>query len=66
MNARVCTLWNLLQGIIDVDDKTSISRGKMTKHVAVVLICCTLGWDVPDGAATGQGEGGVGVYSNKG
>ena len=38
MNARVCILLYLLQWIIAVDDRTSMSRGKTKKHVDFVFV----------------------------
>ena len=37
MNARVCTLWYFLQGIIAGDDRTSMLKGKNKKNVDFVL-----------------------------
>ena len=35
------------------------------EHFDFVLFFYTLKWEVPDRAAIGRGEGGVGVYTNK-
>ena len=37
INARVCTLWYFLQGIIAGDDRTSMLKGKNKKNVDFVL-----------------------------